>query len=167
MKWIVRHKGEEHEVEVERTAEGLAVTMDGATRHVDVLRLDGSLASLRFTDDNSSYAVAYQRESRTGWRLSLLEHNVELEVLTPAEATELGGESAASGSARIVAPIPGKVVAVKVAEGDVVESGQALVVLEAMKMENELLAESGGTVARVLAAPGATVEAGAVLVELE
>jgi len=167
MKWNVRHGGGEHEVEVERTAEGLAVTAGGRTRTVDLLRLHGNLASLRFTDDNSSYAVAYQRESRTMWQLSLLEHNVELEVLTPAEATELGTGSTAAGSARVLAPIPGKVVAVKVAEGDTVEAGQALVVLEAMKMENELLAETGGRVGRVLASPGATVEAGAVLVELE
>jgi len=167
MKWIVRYGQEEHEVEVERTAEGLAVTLEGSTRRVDLRRLDGNLASLRFVDDNSSYAVAYQRESRTGWRLSLLEQNVELEVLTPAEATELGEGGAASGSARVVAPIPGKVVAINVAVGDAVEAGQAVVVLEAMKMENELVAESAGTVARIPAEVGATVEAGATLVELE
>lgn len=167
MKWIVRYRGGEHEVEVERTAEGLAVTLGGTTRWVDLLRLDGSVASLRFIDDNSSYAIAYQRSSRTGWSLSLLEHNVELEVLPPAEATGLGSEAAGVGSARIEAPIPGKVVAVNVAEGDTVEPGQALVVLEAMKMENELLADTAGRVARVLVAPGTTVEAGRVLIELE
>ncbi|HHQ49349.1 MAG TPA: biotin/lipoyl-binding protein [Acidobacteria bacterium] len=167
MKWIVRHRGEEHEVEVERSADGLTVTLEGATHRIDIRRLDGDLASLRFIGDNSSYAVAYQRSSRTVWRLALLEQNVELEVLTPAEATELGEGGAAAGSARVVAPIPGKVVAVAVAPGDEVQAGQALVVLEAMKMENELVAESAGTVARVLVEPGATVEAGTVLVELE
>ena len=88
-------------------------------------------------------------------------------MLTPAEATELGEGAAAAGSARVVAPIPGKVVAVAVAPGDEVKAGQALVVLEAMKMENELVAEAAGRVAKVLVEPGATVEAGTVLVELE
>ena len=58
-------------------------------------------------------------------------------------------------------------VAVTVAPGDEVEPGRPLVVLEAMKMENELTAEHAGRVSAVRIAPGDTVEAGAVLVELE
>ncbi len=167
MKWVVRYGGVDHEVEVERTSAGLHVTVDGESRELDLLRLDGSVASLRFLDDNSSYAVAYQRESRTLWRLALLETNLTVEVMTPVEATGLGAEAAAAGGGRLEAPIPGKVVAVKVAEGDRVEPGQPLVVLEAMKMENELAAEREGTVSRVHVEPGMAVEAGMVLVELE
>ena len=62
--------------------------------------------------------------------------------------------------------MPGLVVRVNVAEGDTVAAGQGLVVMEAMKMENELRAAAAGTVSRVLATPGAAVEKGAVLVEL-
>ncbi len=71
------------------------------------------------------------------------------------------------GPSLMEAPIPGKVVAVNVAPGDQVEPGQSLVVLEAMKMENELAAENGGTVVKVHVAPGDTVGTGAPLVELE
>jgi biotin carboxyl carrier protein len=59
------------------------------------------------------------------------------------------------------------VVAVKVAEGDAVEPGQPLVVLEAMKMENELAADQVGTVAAIHVSPGETVDGGQVLVEIE
>ena len=63
--------------------------------------------------------------------------------------------------------MPGLVVDIRCAVGDTVTGGQALVVLEAMKMENELAAENGGTVVKVHVAPGDTVGTGALLVELE
>ena len=66
-----------------------------------------------------------------------------------------------------MAPIPGKVVSLKVEVGDEVSPGQPLVVLEAMKMENELAAEQGGRVAAVHVAAGDTVDGGELLVELE
>jgi biotin carboxyl carrier protein len=66
-----------------------------------------------------------------------------------------------------MAPIPGKVVGVKVKPGDEVEPGQPLVVLEAMKMENELAADQAGKVAAIHVAAGDTVEGGELLVELE
>ena len=74
--------------------------------------------------------------------------------------------TAASGPAPLVAPMPGLVVRVTVTEGDTVTAGQGLVVMEAMKMENELRAPAAGVVTRVLATPGSAVEKGAVLVEL-
>jgi biotin carboxyl carrier protein len=71
------------------------------------------------------------------------------------------------GPAPLVAPMPGLIVRVNVAPGDTVSAGQGLVVMEAMKMENELRAAGPGTVKAVLAVPGTAVEKGAVLVELE
>jgi 3-methylcrotonyl-CoA carboxylase alpha subunit len=65
---------------------------------------------------------------------------------------------------RLVAPMPGKVVAVLVEVGQPVQPGTALVVLEAMKMENEFRATAGGVVTEVLVTPGQTVNAGDPLV---
>jgi biotin carboxyl carrier protein len=95
------------------------------------------------------------------------ERPFEWQVLTPVEAIESAAAAEGRGPSRILAPIPGKVVAIRVAPGDTVEAGQSLVVLEAMKMENELTAEQPGTVAAVHVEAGATVDAGTVLVELE
>jgi biotin carboxyl carrier protein len=69
--------------------------------------------------------------------------------------------------AAVVAPMPGRIVRLLVAAGDRVEAGAPLVVIEAMKMENELCAAHAATIARILVEPGVTVEAGAKLVELE
>jgi biotin carboxyl carrier protein len=70
------------------------------------------------------------------------------------------------GEGNVKTPMPGRVVRVLVKEGDVVKPGQAVVVVEAMKMENELAAGIAGTVSKVHVAAGSTVEGGAMLVEI-
>ncbi len=78
----------------------------------------------------------------------------------------VGGTSGAA-EREVVAPMPGLVRALLVAEGDAVEAGQGLVILEAMKMENELKAASAGTVARIVVTEGDAVAKGATLIEIE
>ena len=78
-----------------------------------------------------------------------------------------GGGAAAKAAGTLQAPMPGKVLAVKVAAGDLVEAGAALVILEAMKMENELRAPARARVAEVLVEAGEAVEGGAPLVRFE
>lgn len=106
----------------------------------------------------------------------LVEDGDEL-VVSVAGATyrvrvETGGAAAptparrAGGGERLAAPMPGRVVAVLVRPGDRVEAGSPLVVLEAMKMENEFRASTGGRVAEVCVEPGQAVNAGDLLVVL-
>ncbi len=74
--------------------------------------------------------------------------------------------SGAEGSVKINAPMPGKVLSVKVKAGQAVKRGDVVMILEAMKMENEIVAPQDGTVASINANEGASVEAGAVLATL-
>ena len=76
-----------------------------------------------------------------------------------AEGEQAGG----SGPLRIVAPMPGKIVRVLVRTGEAVHARQPLIVIEAMKMENELRAAGSGTVAEIRVTDGQSVEAGALL----
>jgi biotin carboxyl carrier protein len=167
MKWVVTGPSGDHEVEVERSSEGFEVIIGGRRHEIDLICLDGAVASLRFVEDGRSFQVAYQHGGDHQWRVGVGEREFDLSVLTPVEAIDTAAETAGSGPSRIEAPIPGKVVAVAVASGDEVASGQPLVVLEAMKMENELTADRQGRVVAVHVAPGDTVEAGELLVELE
>jgi len=167
MRWVVRGSAGSREVEVERSADGFEVTVDGTPHAVDLIRLDGAIASLRFVADGRSYQISFDRGNNHHWRIGVVDREFTFEVLTPVEAIDATTGAAGRGASELTAPIPGKVVAVKVAEGDMVEEGQSLVVLEAMKMENELTAEQKGAVAAVHVAPGDTVDAGTVLVELE
>lgn len=95
----------------------------------------------------------------------------EIFQVTLVDPKRLGGargaSAEASGRAQIKASMPGKVVRVLVSAGMVVETGEALVVVEAMKMQNELKSPKSGTVVEVRAATGATVNAGDVLVIVE
>jgi biotin carboxyl carrier protein len=167
MKWVIRGAAGSHEVEVQRSATGFKVILDGVGHRMDLIRHDGTVASLRSEDDGRSFYVSYTNGDRRRWRVAVGEREFELDVLTPIEALESSSGAAGRGARQIEAPIPGKVVAINVEPGDEVVSGQSLVVLEAMKMENELAAERDGRVTAVHVEAGATVEAGTVLVEVE
>jgi biotin carboxyl carrier protein len=167
MKWVVRSNGETRHVEVERVLGGFEVLMGDERRRVEVIRLDETAASLRYVDDGKSFAVSFHRGQGRQWRIGVCSRDFEVETLTPVEAIEASAGTDVAGPSTLGAPIPGKVVAVHVAVGDHVEAGQPLVVLEAMKMENELAADRGGAVIAVHVEPGRTVNAGEVLIELE
>ena len=167
MKWVVRGGDRTHEVQVERIPAGFEVVLGDRRHRVDLIRLDGAIASLRYIEDGRSFSVSYERGRGRSWRVAVGERDFDLEVLTPVEAIEASAAAEAVGPSRLEAPIPGKVVKIHIAEGDEVETGQPLVVLEAMKMENELAAEQSGKVTAIHVEPGDTVDAGCVLVELE
>ena len=89
--------------------------------------------------------------------------------LAPAPTVETALRHAThegASAARVVAPMPGSVLSVRVSEGDAVEAGQVLVILEAMKMENTVPAPAPGRVAAVLVEPGQQVQRGEALVEI-
>jgi biotin carboxyl carrier protein len=78
-----------------------------------------------------------------------------------------GGEGGGTRGARVKPPMPGKIVTVAVNEGDEVTTGQVLIILEAMKMQNEIVAPGPGTVKKVHVKAGQNVEGKDVLLELE
>src|SRR5690606_6644636 len=87
--------------------------------------------------------------------------------LLPRPLYQPAAATAGAAADRVLAPMPGRVVVARVTAGDVVEAGQELMVIEAMKMELSLKAPRAGTVAEVRAAPGDFIDADAVLVALE
>ena len=86
-------------------------------------------------------------------------------VKEPA-AAPTAPKAAAAGSVKITAPMPGKILDVKVSVGQAVKRGDVIMILEAMKMENEIVASQDGTVASVQVAAGSAVEAGDTLASL-
>lgn len=83
-----------------------------------------------------------------------------------APAAPAASPAAALAAGEVVKAMPGVVLKVQVQQGQAVKAGQVLIILEAMKMENEIVAPKDGTVAQIVAAKGATVESGAPLVVL-
>lgn len=139
--------------------------MDGAEQLVDAHAVRPGTWSLVVA--GKSWVVDLDRR-RTGIAASVGDSEVVLQVedaLHKRLASAAGVRAHASGES-IRAPIAGKVVKVVVAVGDQVAAGAAVIVLEAMKMENELAAERGGTVAAIHKAAGQAVDTGDLLVEI-
>ncbi|MBQ2275985.1 MAG: biotin/lipoyl-binding protein [Lachnospiraceae bacterium] len=84
----------------------------------------------------------------------------------PKAAPKAAPAAGAAGAVKVNAPMPGKVLSVKAAVGQAVKKGDVLLVLEAMKMENEIVAPQDGTVASIQVSAGQSVEAGDVLASL-
>jgi len=91
----------------------------------------------------------------------------EIGVRDPRRWSRKSGAGGAEGRQNIMAPMPGKVVRVLVAAGDAVQAGQGLLVVEAMKMQNEMKATKAGRVVSIAAQAGATVSAGEILATIE
>ena len=97
-------------------------------------------------------------------------YEVEIEEMTgaPAAAPVAAAPAAPAGAGeRVAAPMPGNILSVNVAAGDTVKKGQVLMILEAMKMENEIMAPCDGKVTAVAVTKGATVESGALLCTIQ
>jgi biotin carboxyl carrier protein len=135
------------------------VTIDGKTLRVALPHSTDKDAVTWALVDDASYEVVVDRQlrwiksSRDLHRLQL--HDLEMPVAHPA-----------SGDGRVKAPIPGTIVRVLVRSGQPVETGQPLLVLEAMKMENQIRAPRAGIVGQLHVAAGQSVTLNSVLVEI-
>ena len=165
MKYVVDVAGRMVEIELD----GDVVRVDGAAVHARLAELPGTPIVL-LTVESEVHRVAVARgETRGKYSLSVDGRRYAVEALDERTRAirELSEATAApAGPAPLIAPMPGLIVRVNVAPGDSVRAGQGLIVMEAMKMENELRASAAGVVISVRATPGTAVERGTVLVEL-
>ena len=156
---------EEYVVEAERLESGtLKLRLDGREARIEVFsvvdgemkaRLDGRHVAGGFAVDGVDVLVSLDGES---YRLS---------KPSPPDVDDVGSGGSESGGASLTAPMPGAVVKVLVNEGDEVEEGQLILVLEAMKTEHSVVAPHNGVVGSLPHGEGDSVSGGAVLVELE
>jgi len=154
------------DLEVDRQGDALRVTLDGAVHEIDALELPDGAISLIV--DGRSFSAEYEEKGDDV--AVLLRHSVfSVEVLDERRLRmrAASGKLTAEGPQVIVAPMPGKVVRVLVKAGDAVAEGQGLLVVEAMKMENELRAAKAGKVVEVAVREGTAVEGGAKLCLVE
>ncbi len=154
-------------VDVEELGDGrLVLTLDGQAHAVDAVSLDFDAVSLLL--DGRVYDVEFDdvgEEVRV-----LVRGDTFLVDVADERALRLRAGAATfqvEGKVTLTAPMPGKVVRLLVKAGEAVAEGQALLVVEAMKMENELKSPKAGTVTEVWAKEGATVEANAKLLTVE
>ncbi len=160
------------------------LVINGKSRSIEVLQKDG-LVHFSLLDRSGSASIVevepgvfsvlmdgvsyLAQSSGTGSARTVdVEGSVfDIEITDPRAPRRKTGAMAGEGRQTIVAPMPGKIVRLLVSAGDSVEPGQGIVVMEAMKMQNELKALRAGVVTAIPVAEGATVSAGEVLASIE
>ncbi|MDX1382302.1 MAG: biotin/lipoyl-containing protein [Thermoanaerobaculia bacterium] len=165
MDLVILQDGGECSVSVERVRGGYRVEVDGRAYDVEHAHAGGLLHSIIV--DGQQREVSVQPAGNGTYVVTSSGGEESLRVrdpLTHLAETESGGRSGGGGT--VNAYMPGRVVAVLTAEGDTVEAGQGVLVLEAMKMENEITAEVSGVVAKLHVGEGQSVEGGDPLFEI-
>jgi biotin carboxyl carrier protein len=171
MTFDVEINGQSRTVSVERAAKGrYRVTVDGQPHVVDAARI-GTLGLSLLLDSASGISrdVQVAPAGRTGELLIRIDGRTIAATVNRGRARRaaLDAGTHAHGEQAVVAPMPGRVVRLLVCPGDIVRARQGVVVVEAMKMENELRAPKAGRVKDIVVEAGASVEAGRVLVVIE
>ncbi len=165
MKYATTIGGQTYIIEINREGE---ITVDGETRAADLRAIDGLGTYSLLLDSESHEALVETRADDIGVLLRGRFYPVQVQderARRLAESTR--GFGAPAGEVAIKSPMPGLIVAVKVGPGQDVKKGETLVILESMKMENELKAPRDGTVGVVRVKDRQPVEQGQVLVTLD
>lgn len=165
MRYYVTVEGRVHEVDL---APG-GVRVDGTPVVVDLAAVPGTPAR-HLLIDGVSHRLTAEHHGADEWLVhtdgtALVVHIVDERTRAIRELTGAATTKAAARPLR--APMPGLVLRVQVEPDARVSAGEGLVIMEAMKMENELRAEADARIARIRVAPGQTVEKGEVLIEFE
>jgi biotin carboxyl carrier protein len=164
VKFVARHAGEEIPIEVERLASGYRVRVGDRWFNIDLAEAGRFLRSLRL-EDGTQLAVIHHRDG-TAHQVSLGDAIIHVDIRDPLSLKGGPTEDQMSAVGAIRALMPGRIVRVMVARGDSVRKGAGLLVLEAMKMQNEIQSPADGVVDEVLVQDGQTVESGAELVRI-
>ena len=179
MQYEVEIGGHRRQVVVTRAGDGFAVSLDGRTRHVNAARIDAHTLSLLIGVGEGVEAVPSENiaSSEVSVATDPVSGQLTVHVGSTPVAVSLNGRRrwgrkddggrTSSGPQRLAAPMPGKVVRVLVSVGDAVLARQPVVVVEAMKMENELRAGREGTVTEIHVREGMSVDAGALLLVIQ
>jgi biotin carboxyl carrier protein len=149
-------------VELERDANKWRVSLDGEPADADVAEIARNIFSVLL--DGKSYEIRVTSNPSGTLTLQTGRHEFTAEVIDPrAWRGRRHGALEAEGRQQILAPMPGKIVRVLVQAGEKVQAGQGLLVVEAMKMQNEIRSPKSGTVERLLVKEGQPVNAGEIL----
>jgi biotin carboxyl carrier protein len=165
MTFEVTIAGKTYRVELRREEAAWRCRLDGREMPVDVTPGEDGVLSLLL--EGRSYEVK-QESGGTETTVVVGRERFNVAVRDPRSFRSRGRSGAAAqGVKKITAPMPGKVVRLLAGEGAAVEAGQSVIVIEAMKMQNELKAPKTGVVKKISVTEGAAVEAGQSLAEVE
>ncbi len=164
MRFIARREGDDIPVEVERSGGGYRVKIGDRWLTADLVDAGPYLRSLRL-EDGTQFSFAHHRDGNTH-EISMQAATVHVDVFDPLALKRKRREDETGGAGVVKALMPGRIVRLLVEPGAAVRKGAGLLVLEAMKMENEIQSPADGVVDEFFVKPGDTVEGGADLVHV-
>ncbi len=164
MRFIARREGVDIPVEVERTRGGYRVKIGDRWMTADLVDAGPYLRSLRL-EDGTQFSFAHHRDG-TMHEISMQASTVHVDMIDPLSLKRKRREDETGGAGVVKALMPGRIVRLLVEPGADVRKGAGLLVLEAMKMENEIQSPADGVVDQIFVKPGDTVEGGADLVHV-
>jgi len=166
MKYEVEIGGSRRTVEIKSFADGrLAAIVDGRELAGEVTQ-HGSATYLFVSDERRVYEIQLEQKNDGTANVEVGGARLSARVIDPKHRSRVADQGA-SGRQQILSPMPGKVVRLMVAVGDEVELGQGVIVVEAMKMQNELKSPKDGKVSQVTVQEGQTVTASQALITID
>lgn len=168
MKLIAEIAGEKREINIKQTGENVSAEIDGRAYELEAHAVEPNVYLLKHANKVYKIFVAPNEKSGAPFSVNLGNHDFEIKLTDPKRMRSAAGAGAnADGAAEIKTAMPGKVVRVLVEPGAAVEQGDGILIVEAMKMQNEMKAPKAGTVKEIRTSEGATVNAGDVLAVIE
>jgi biotin carboxyl carrier protein len=164
LRFVARHDGQEIAVEVERHGAGYRVKLGDRWLEADLSSAGPALHSLRLAD-GTQYALVHHQNG-TQHEVTLAASTVHVEITDPLALRGRKRDDEMGSGGVLRALMPGRIARVLVAEGTSVVKGAGILILEAMKMENEIQAPIAGIVDRIFVEPGQTVDGGADLAHI-
>jgi biotin carboxyl carrier protein len=160
--------GEQHSINLKRDGARLTASVGDREYELEVREQGAGVYLLLLGHRVFECRVDWTNNTRDRVEVYLGGESYEVSLADPKRMRGARGAGAhADGTAHLASPMPGKVVRVLVEQGAMVEAGQSILVVEAMKMQNEMKSPRAGTVKELHATPGATVNAGEVLAIIE
>ena len=158
--------GKTHRLELTRGEGTWHCTVDGETVEVDAALTARDVLSLLI--GNKQYEIKRERSLQGELHMVIGSTRYAVDVQDPRSLrTRRAGHSTEAGPQKLTAAMPGKIVRILVSEKDEVKAGQAVLVMEAMKMQNEMKSPKDGRVQKILTSEGSTVNAGDTLAVIE
>jgi 3-methylcrotonyl-CoA carboxylase alpha subunit len=164
VKLIARRADGDIELEVIRHGSGYRVRIGERWLECDLVNVGKYVRSLRL-EDGRQYSLVHHRENNTH-HISLGNASIQVDIIDPLAARRRRREDEAGAGGVLKALMPGRIVRVLVEKGATVRKGAGLLILEAMKMENEIQAPADGVVDELFVTAGQTVEGGADLLHI-
>jgi biotin carboxyl carrier protein len=158
MKFTIELNGKARAVELSRGEKGFSCSIDGKLVEADIAEVGSGRYSILIGGDSLEVRISPQTD---GLAASIGGHEYSLKVRDPREwRRKHHGAAASEGRQQVVAPMPGKVIRILAKVGVKIEAGQGVVVVEAMKMQNEVRAPKSGLVEKIVVVEGQSVNAG-------